>query len=1283
MKDNKVFATNHFSTHYIKVLISALASFLLISAICFSAGAKATTVEVGIPVEEHPELFLPRSMPTHGEGKIVVFLIDFPDMRNNNPVATVEYYDSLYFKGGVASIWQTESVANFFYEQSYGKLNLSGKVFDWYTAKHERSYYTFDKKAELVMEVAEHFRAQGVDFSQFDGNNDGIIDAITYHFAGESTSYRDSDWYPGLYFTSSEPYGTIGSTKFTSFIQINECATSAPTKNIYAVCHELVHALGMYDLYSEVDSTVTPVHDIMCGVVEEINPYTKLLLGWIDNVKIITSNTNDIRLNASSINKAGDIAIVTNKFNGFFDEFYLVACRDGYPVVWHIDARLNGAKTAFLFDNLSYDPRPDKNNPHNPGNSSSYLFVEELSAHPDYDYVFNTTLFLSDIYFKEGSVLGPNTMPSSDTHDGGYTGIRMDDFKVPFPGEKTDKAYITFDVSFIEDRSAPTVKTKESDLTLADVITIKFNEHIYKGVNYNNIKVTDLKGNLLDATVILTHYPRNAIEIKFNDDANNKGYKIYFPKNSLQDSSKNGLAEVTLTCTADRHIFSNDSEKLPSVEGAARDNIRAFFFPNEKGMLVITLLWANDPVFGENIDSAKIEFMQLDHNGNYISQIIIDNPCLPNQIERIVETDDGNYIFFCVDNRNYYCSLIFSTDAKGNVRWINDTYLDSNVEFQSFQTVVSKNGLLVMQHSFDRNTLEYVFIDSNTGVIKPAVIEVNGRVVNIDKYTPKPVDLLNGKMLFTKEFNSTQNGQTYIVWGIADSQTYEIEFETRSLYEIGSSYYPRFAKANDNGTTFVYCSNGSNGYILLLDVNLNVIKSMPTMLNAIMPMDVGLSFWFEDGICDFSEVAGNHDNNQYYIRRYDSALNLVWEANLYVNFPYFFKTSDGELKAYISLYKPERECYIYSFGNENNLIKTHRHTLTYKEGTQATCLKGGIKESLYCTECGCCYTDQGKTLITDRAELLTPISDHSPQVIPGFDSTCLSTGVTDAIECSVCYKLLTEQKIIPQKDHTERIIPARAATCGRDGLTEGKKCSVCYTVLVAQKTIPATGHTEKALPAVAATCTASGLTEGKKCSVCNEILVAQKMIPANRHTEITLSAVAATCTAQGLTEGKKCSVCNAITVAQNTVPAVGHKEKIIPAVAPTTETVGSTEGKKCSICGTILVAPQTVPIIAPAVTEPAVTEPVVTEPVVTEPETTESEITEPVATEPETTELEITEPVATESETTEPVETEFITTEPIQNETEKVSDSGCSAAISAILVPIMIIGAAISVKKKD
>ena len=88
-----------------KVFFGAIVLAMLFALCPLAVNAEAQSVQIGIPVEENPELFLNRSMPTHGEGKIAVFLIDFPDYRNENPMATVEYYDGVYFSGGVETRW--------------------------------------------------------------------------------------------------------------------------------------------------------------------------------------------------------------------------------------------------------------------------------------------------------------------------------------------------------------------------------------------------------------------------------------------------------------------------------------------------------------------------------------------------------------------------------------------------------------------------------------------------------------------------------------------------------------------------------------------------------------------------------------------------------------------------------------------------------------------------------------------------------------------------------------------------------------------------------------------------------------------------------------------------------------------------------------------------------------------------------------------------------------------------------------------------------------------------
>ncbi len=1202
-----------------RVLFSAIVLMLIVLICPMMAHAEAQTVEVGIPVEEHSELFIPRSMPTHGEGKIAVFLIDFPDYRNENPVATVEYYDRMYFNGGVSNNWDDISVADFYEQQSYGKLRLSGQVFDWYTAAHERSYYD-DRKVELVTEVAEYYRAQGVDFSQFDGDNDGVIDAIVYHFAGETTSNRNTPWYPGLCMHWG---GTIGDMTFKNMIQVDEFAVNTMTYGMSTICHELMHTLGMPDLYSEAAHIGYPVTDIMGGNANMINPYTKLLLGWIDNVKVITADADNVRLDVYSADNAGDVAIVTDEFNGIFDEFYLVAYQDlwgnSFPAIWHVDARLNEQGTAFKFENLYYNPRPDKENTHGSTYLSKYMFIEELSAHPAYNNVLEDSPLAGVMQFGADSVFGPNSFPSSDTHDGEYTGIRINNFT-----EHNDE-YLTFDVAFVQDTASPEITTSQGDLEFVETITLRFNEYIYKGENWDDIQVTDMNGNPMNVSMLLPLYPRHEMEITFKESGYENGYKIIFPENSLRDSSGNGIKAVTLTPPVDRYIFPVREEQLPGVGEYKRDNTRAKYFPQEDSILVITSLWAKDPQTNQNIWGGKIEFMRLDYEGNVISQNIVDNPYSKGMAPYPFETADGNYIFFCHVTDATWANGIFCMDGNGNLKWVNNDYLNSHMDFryEDCQIFVKEDGLLFLTYDRDSYDWKYAFVDSKTGQIEMAEVEGGGQKQNLYDYAGgELMDLGNGKLLYE---HAVRSGNEYrVIWRIYNAETYALEMETEVPCTFDEDYWSKFAKGYDDGSILVYRENEQKGMMVMLNANLEMIKSIPLELKFNSYDAFTNNFWMEDdGFCEMIGTGGLGGDRTYQVRRYDRYLNLLWEANVYAEFVYFFTSPSGELMAYKSMLLPQRECYIEYYGVEHK----HTHDGVYQERVAPSCREEGCAAHWYCKDCGTRFSDQGLTVIVDMQSLVLPKTGHTEKTLLASDPTCTETGLTEGKHCSVCHEVLVAQQTIPAKGHTEVIDRAKAADCTETGLTEGKHCSVCHEVLVAQQTIPAKGHSyddkyddtcnacgsvreaecahsnTTPLSGKDSTCAETGLTVGEKCTKCGEILVAQQTIPAKGHTEVIDRAKAADCTETGLTEGKHCSVCHEVLVAQQTIPAKGHSydDKYddtcntcgsvreaecahsnttpLPSKIPTCTEKGLTAGEKCSKCGEVLVEQQTLPAL--------------------------------------------------------------------------------------------------------
>ena len=239
--------------------------------------------------------------------------------------------------------------------------------------------------------------------------------------------------------------------------------------------------------------------------------------------------------------------------------------------------------------------------------------------------------------------------------------------------------------------------------------------------------------------------------------------------------------------------------------------------------------------------------------------------------------------------------------------------------------------------------------------------------------------------------------------------------------------------------------------------------------------------------------------------------------------------------------------------------------------TAATCGNSGLMRYT-CTRDNCGHT---------KEEVIPATGNHTEEIIPGTDSTCTSTGLTEGKKCSICGLVTVAQEEVPMLDHTEETLAATDPTCTETGLTEGKKCSVCGTTIVPQEIIPALGHTEETIDGKKQTCTEDGLTEGKKCTVCGEITLAQERIPAAghkwvagkctvcdtsseglcNHTEQDSVVTEPTCTAQGYTT-HTCTACG-YSYIDTYVDAMGHT----PGAAAT-----CTEAQTCTVCGAELAA---------------------------------------------------------------------------------------------------------------
>lgn len=198
--------------------------------------------------------------------KVLIVLVDW---FNRPGTYSVETFDSMMFS---RDTWPGGSVADYFAECSYGQLTMIGNSIDWYDAGTYSSSFWFGNLVDDIDPL--------VDYSEYDGNNDGFVDAILFIRSGngeEDSGNPDDIW------SYAVGYGG-GGLPTDDGVNINRWCTvpeTWPLRNpinptqfsgvdtlnrIRVACHELTHNLGMPDLYdydSKLDTMtyITPNDD--------------------------------------------------------------------------------------------------------------------------------------------------------------------------------------------------------------------------------------------------------------------------------------------------------------------------------------------------------------------------------------------------------------------------------------------------------------------------------------------------------------------------------------------------------------------------------------------------------------------------------------------------------------------------------------------------------------------------------------------------------------------------------------------------------------------------------------------------------------------------------------------------------------------------------------------------------------------------------------------------------------------------------------------------------------
>lgn len=178
--------------------------------------------------------------------KAIAILVDFEDNVATTPLA---HYDSLLSSLGT---YPTGSFRDFFLENSYTDIDLVMTVVGWLRMPQTYAYYangqygfgSYPQNAQRMAEDAVWAADSLVDFSEFDNDSNGVVDALFIVHAGpgaEQTGNPDDIW-SHAWVTYNIPY--------VDGVYAYNYSTEPENGRIGVFCHEAGHAVfGLPDLY--------------------------------------------------------------------------------------------------------------------------------------------------------------------------------------------------------------------------------------------------------------------------------------------------------------------------------------------------------------------------------------------------------------------------------------------------------------------------------------------------------------------------------------------------------------------------------------------------------------------------------------------------------------------------------------------------------------------------------------------------------------------------------------------------------------------------------------------------------------------------------------------------------------------------------------------------------------------------------------------------------------------------------------------------------------------------
>lgn len=274
--------------------------------------------------------------PSTGNVKAFVVPVVFSDftyvIQNNTRYQNrvKNEINTTFFGDGETDTGYWESLASYYSESSYGKLNITGTVSDFlYFSNSAEEIKKMSSTTSVTTQIVDYatetfFDSGDYKISDYDSDGDGYIDLFWLVYMYPYDSSYDSFWAYTYWSTDNDYVSNYSWASYYFMFEGTESGLDAHT-----FIHETGHQFGLEDYYSYDDVSSgyarSPLgcFDMMDNNVVDHNSYSKYALDWIDP----TVGTAGATYTLKPFEEDGNCVLIADpdSYNGTaFDEYFLV-----------------------------------------------------------------------------------------------------------------------------------------------------------------------------------------------------------------------------------------------------------------------------------------------------------------------------------------------------------------------------------------------------------------------------------------------------------------------------------------------------------------------------------------------------------------------------------------------------------------------------------------------------------------------------------------------------------------------------------------------------------------------------------------------------------------------------------------------------------------------------------------------------------------------------------------------------------------------------------------------